>query len=467
LNTSLVSPSRGDLSPPEAAVSERFNWRAHLKVHPAADLFPLMSQDELKALAEDIKTNGLQQPIILWRESSTDAPVLDDGRNRLDALASLGWLGPPRERAPREPIKKYKRRVQLSPLWIGDDEDECCVIPEQCFQIAGGDPYDLALSLNIQRRHLSAEQKRELIAKMLKAKPESSDRSIAEPLRVDHKTVGAVRHDLEDRGEIPHHDKRTDSRGRQQPAKKKPALADDNAESSAQARKDHYAADVEAEEDFEIPDKESFIERAKAASELSRAFEGGVIDDEMQEAAGHAADAWAKYAGNNTKWKTQWSAYVEASGRLHKQEARNNTLLEALQAKEAKDGRNWPAEMTPKQLKRHQKILACIAWWQRDLERLYGEVTGSPSWRVEILFEDGKRLGNGLRFGTRNEAEAYREATYKKEIEEPKLKGHCELIPCLDKPNVETHGNSIYFDHGGCVLFDWRPIAETAAGDAT
>jgi hypothetical protein len=246
-------------------MSERFNWRAHLKVHPAADLFPLMSQDELKALAEDIKTNGLQQPIILWRESSTDAPVLDDGRNRLDALALLDWLGPPRERAPREPIKKYKRRVQSSPLSIGDDEDECRVIPERCFQIAGGDPYDLALSLNIQRRHLSAEQKRELIAKMLKAKPESSDRSIAEPLRVDHKTVGAVRHDLEDRGEIPHHDKRTDSTGRQQPAKKKPALADDNAESSAQARKDHYAADVAAEEDFDRkkpnPAEEELLER--------------------------------------------------------------------------------------------------------------------------------------------------------------------------------------------------------------
>lgn len=34
-----------------------------LRVHPAAAAFPMMPDDELAALAEDIKANGLNQPI--------------------------------------------------------------------------------------------------------------------------------------------------------------------------------------------------------------------------------------------------------------------------------------------------------------------------------------------------------------------------------------------------------------------
>jgi hypothetical protein len=35
-----------------------FNWHEHLEIHPAAELFPLMSPAELKELADDIKKNG-------------------------------------------------------------------------------------------------------------------------------------------------------------------------------------------------------------------------------------------------------------------------------------------------------------------------------------------------------------------------------------------------------------------------
>jgi hypothetical protein len=66
-----------------------FNWRAHLKVHPAADLFPLMSEAELKELAADIRANGLRAPIVSW---ALGGEFLLDGRNRLDAMALLGLL---------------------------------------------------------------------------------------------------------------------------------------------------------------------------------------------------------------------------------------------------------------------------------------------------------------------------------------------------------------------------------------
>jgi hypothetical protein len=82
------------------------------------------------------------------------------------------------------------------------------------------DPYTYVISANIHRRHLTAEQKRELIAKLLKAKPEASDRQTATAIKVDHKTVGAVRADLEGRGEIPHVSTRTDTSGRKQTARR-------------------------------------------------------------------------------------------------------------------------------------------------------------------------------------------------------------------------------------------------------
>jgi hypothetical protein len=43
------------------------SWREQIKVHPAADLFPMMSNDELKALGEDIKENGLKTNIAVWQ----------------------------------------------------------------------------------------------------------------------------------------------------------------------------------------------------------------------------------------------------------------------------------------------------------------------------------------------------------------------------------------------------------------
>jgi integrase len=38
------------------------SWREVIKIHPAADLFPLMSPEELRVLGNDIKANGMHQP---------------------------------------------------------------------------------------------------------------------------------------------------------------------------------------------------------------------------------------------------------------------------------------------------------------------------------------------------------------------------------------------------------------------
>jgi hypothetical protein len=175
------------------------SWRDLLPVHHAADLFPLMSPDELKALGEDIKKNGLQASIVL------DYPrngFLIDGRNRLDAMEAVGLPVVRDGKLNRELVKITSRPISI-------------------------DVYEFVVSANIHRRHLTAEQKRDLIAKLLKATPEKSDRQIAETVKASPTTVGTVRTKLEATGDVSKLDTRQDTKGRKQPAKKKRPTEDD------------------------------------------------------------------------------------------------------------------------------------------------------------------------------------------------------------------------------------------------
>jgi ParB-like nuclease domain len=164
------------------------SWRDILPIQPAATLFPPMPPDELRALGEDIKKNGLHVPVALWQGEDGKLYVID-GVNRLDAMQMVG--------IPFDEMKGFQTMK-----------------PET-------DPYDFAISMNIERRHLDAKQKRDLIADIIKAKPGSSNLHIAKQVKVDDKTVASVRREMEARSEIPNVATRTDSKGRKQPAKKK------------------------------------------------------------------------------------------------------------------------------------------------------------------------------------------------------------------------------------------------------
>ncbi len=181
--------------------SKAKSWRDVIKVHPAADLFPMMSEPELRELGEDIKRNGMQLPIYMWAQDKDSRNYeLVDGRNRLTAMELVGI---------RVLDENGFNDKQIHPFrninwYYGEHMD----------------PWEFVVSANIHRRHLTQEQKRDLVATLLKATPEKSNRQIAATVGVDHKTVGAVRQEREVRGEIPHVVTITDTKGRKQPVGK-------------------------------------------------------------------------------------------------------------------------------------------------------------------------------------------------------------------------------------------------------
>jgi ParB-like chromosome segregation protein Spo0J len=138
-----------------------------------------MSEEEFKELTEDIGQRGLMQSVLLYQ-----GKILD-GNHRYRAC---------------ETVKKPAHFTEFE----GTDAEAKAIV----------------ISANIHRRHLTPEKRREIIEVLIKADPAKSNRQIGKTAKVDHKTVGAVREGMEERGEIPHVETRTDSTGRNQPAKK-------------------------------------------------------------------------------------------------------------------------------------------------------------------------------------------------------------------------------------------------------
>lgn len=98
--------------------------------HPAAELFPMMPADQYEAFKEDIRKNGFQQDIVLYK-----GQILD-GRNRYKAAIELGMLD------------------ELPIAEMDDDTDI--------------DPYQWVISRNLHRRHLNESQRALVAAKLAK-----------------------------------------------------------------------------------------------------------------------------------------------------------------------------------------------------------------------------------------------------------------------------------------------------------
>jgi hypothetical protein len=180
--------------------SQAADWRGLIRPHPAAEKFEMMSDSGLDALGKDIVENGLQQPIVVFVSDYGGEKYLLDGRNRLEGICRV--------------IDDPEKRRQAI--------DEALANATEFRASKKIDAWAYVISANVHRRHLTAEQNREVIAELLKERPERSDRETAKIARVSDKTVGAVRAKLEGRAEIPHVAARMDAKGRWQPTSKTP-----------------------------------------------------------------------------------------------------------------------------------------------------------------------------------------------------------------------------------------------------
>ncbi|MDB5314052.1 MAG: hypothetical protein JWO38_8254 [Gemmataceae bacterium] len=149
-----------------------------MDVHPLAERYPLMGEEEFGAFKADIQTKGLKNPI-----STFEGKILD-GRNRYRACRELQ----------KEPVFAE---------FTGTPEEASAFVDSQ----------------NLRRRHLTQDQIRCIVAEMVKRKPERSNRDIAACANVSDKTVGAVRARLEATAEIPQLTKTTGRDGKARPAR--------------------------------------------------------------------------------------------------------------------------------------------------------------------------------------------------------------------------------------------------------
>jgi ParB-like chromosome segregation protein Spo0J len=150
-------------------------------------MFPLMEGDELDELVADIRAHGLREPVVMF-----EGKILD-GRNRYRACME----------ADVDVITKE---------FDGDEHAARAFV----------------ISANLHRRHLTAEDKRKIIAELIKAEPEKSDLQIAKTIKASPTTVGTVRTKMEVTGDVSKLETRRDTMGRSQPTRKPRRSSDDD-----------------------------------------------------------------------------------------------------------------------------------------------------------------------------------------------------------------------------------------------
>lgn len=134
-------------------------WR----VHEAADIFPMLSEEELGELAEDISAHGLHQPVVFCLNEGREGRelVLVDGRNRAAAVALAG--------------ESHLASGQWRLAWFDSEEQILDYIRGQ----------------NIHRRHLNASQRAMYAAHLVEMYSEAARQRQAHGMTAPGRTLMA------------------------------------------------------------------------------------------------------------------------------------------------------------------------------------------------------------------------------------------------------------------------------------
>lgn len=131
-----------------------------LEYHPLADIFELIEGDEFTSLVEDIKEQGLLEPITLL-----DGKILD-GRNRYRACLEAGE----------------------TPVFVAYGDKSAYENFPYEVEVFGGldDPASFVMSRNIMRRHLTTSQRALLAVKLKKIFQEEAKKNSLSNLKQTH-----------------------------------------------------------------------------------------------------------------------------------------------------------------------------------------------------------------------------------------------------------------------------------------
>lgn len=160
-------------------------------------VMPALSDDEFATLKADIAARGVLIPV----EYDEDGNILD-GHHRVQICDELGISDFPK--FIRKGLTEAEKRTH-------------------------------ARNLNIARRHLNREQRRELIAADLKDDPSRSNRQVASGLGVSHHTVQSVRDQAEATGQIAQLEKTTGADGKERRKPIRTAFVDPTPEGAREA----------------------------------------------------------------------------------------------------------------------------------------------------------------------------------------------------------------------------------------
>lgn len=164
---------------PALNVAPKLSTIAGFRIHPAADAFPLIEGPEYAQLVDDIRRNGLHEPI--W--ATYQAPTLDECDD-YQRVPEDHWQDHPcndHDRVACDDCHQWLEEEDVDSILDGRNRLRACEsagIKPRFRRYEGDDPVGFVVSMNIHRRHLD-ESQRGMIAARLAKLPKGSNQHVS------------------------------------------------------------------------------------------------------------------------------------------------------------------------------------------------------------------------------------------------------------------------------------------------